>query len=461
MTTGETTSTGETPWSVKANDRQAAVETLRRRYREIRCFSTQLTETLTPEDCVIQSMPDVSPTRWHLAHTTWFFETFVLGADSDYRPFAPEFEYLFNSYYNTIGEQFPRPQRGLLSRPSLDEIKAYREEIDRRVDGWFADADAKLLRVVELGLQHEQQHQELMLTDVKHVFSCNPLDPVYRDEAFEPCCAEPLRWLPFEEGLYEIGASEIGANDSGFSFDNESPRHRVWLNRFELSHRLVNCGEYLAFMDDGGYERPELWLSLGWHAVQSNGWTAPQYWRRERDGNDWTLFTLAGRQPLREHEPVTHLSYFEADAFARWSGARLPTEAEWETAAEGAPVSGGFADRLLAAARAIHPMADLPAGEPSAPANNGDTLDSESPSQLFGQVWQWTSSPYQAYPGYTPPAGALGEYNGKFMCNQYVLRGGSCATSLSHIRPTYRNFFPPDARWQFSGLRLARDVAMT
>ncbi len=407
------------------------------RFLQTRRFTEQLCHPLSPEDCSIQSMPDVSPTRWHLAHTTWFFEEFLLSHTAGYRPFHPDFGYLFNSYYNTVGEQYPRAQRGLLSRPGLDEIRDYRQHVDQHMRGLLQKMDNALTRhVCEIGIQHEQQHQELILTDIKHVLSCNPLLPAYLVSSVEKHGdASPHRWLSFPEGLREIGHS-----GDEFAYDNESPRHREFLEAFELTEQLVTAGEYLEFIVDGGYRRPDLWLSAGWQAVRDRGWEAPLYWQ-QRQG-EWSLFALSGSKPVNAAEPVCHVSYFEADAFARWAGARLPTEAEWETACQDVPVLGNFADSLLERGESLHPA------RLSSPA--------EGMSQMFGDVWEWTASPYTPYPGYRPPEGALGEYNGKFMCNQYVLRGGSCATSHSHIRRTYRNFFPPDARWQFSGIRLAR-----
>lgn len=385
-------------------------------------------------------MPDVSPTRWHLAHTTWFFETFVLKPTEGYRAFHPRFEYLFNSYYNTVGEQFPRARRGLISRPGLAEILEYRQAVDAAMEELLAgeECSQRVAEVVTLGLQHEQQHQELMLTDIKHVLSCNPLFPAYVDRPLG-CGSGGARRegerlvLSFAGGLHEIGHA-----GEGFAYDNESPRHRVYLEPFWLSRELVTAGEYLDFIADGGYRRPELWLSLGWQTVQSEGWNAPLYWHE--DEGRWYHFTLGGLFEVERSVPVCHVSYFEADAFARWRGERLPTEAEWEVASAEAPLTGYFGRNPVRSNYAIHPVA----------AGFGD----ES-AQLLGNLWQWTASPYVAYPGYAPPAGAIGEYNGKFMCNQYVLRGGSCATPPGHIRRTYRNFFPPEARWQFTGIRLA------
>ena len=413
-------------------------EQISQHYLAVRRFTEHLIQPLGPEDCVIQSMPDVSPTRWHLAHVTWFFETFVLAQGIEgYESVHPNFVYLFNSYYNTVGEQFPRPRRGLISRPTVDQVLEYRSIVDERMSRFLKSADAdrlaELAPVITLGCQHEQQHQELILTDIKHVLSCNPLFPAYQElqlEEDQEC--NPLQWIPYEEGV-----RWIGFEGDGFTFDNECPLHRAFLEHFELANRLSTNSEYQAFVEDGGYERPELWLSEGWVHVSEEGWKAPFYWIR-RDG-EWFQFTLSGLHSLQPAEPVCHLSYYEADAFARWSRARLPTEAEWETATESVPEEGNFVERGR-----LHPAPD--SGGPN------------RPSQLFGDVWEWTSSSYAPYPRYLPPEGALGEYNGKFMCNQYVLRGGSCVTSQTHIRRTYRNFFPTPARWQFSGVRLARFV---
>ncbi|HEX3997433.1 MAG TPA: ergothioneine biosynthesis protein EgtB [Pirellulales bacterium] len=407
------------------------------RFLATRRFTEQICRPLEIEDFVVQAMPDASPTRWHLAHSTWFFETFVLARwQAGYQPFSADFQYLFNSYYNSLGEQFPRNQRGLLTRPTVAEVFAYRRAVDERMNELLASReDAELSQVVELGIQHEQQHQELILTDLKYLLSCNPLAPVYRESGIErpDQPGQNARWKSFPGGIVSIGYG-----GQKFSFDNERPRHQVLLQPFELSDRLVTCGEYLEFMNDGGYRRPEFWLSLGWSTKREQAWVGPLYWT-ERDGQ-WHAFTLSGIRPVRLHEPVVHVSYFEADAFARWRGARLPSEAEWEHAAAELPIDGSFAER-----EHFHPV-------------EGGALR-HGLAQLFGEVWQWTQSPYTPYPGYAPPAGALGEYNGKFMCNQYVLRGGSCVTPASHIRATYRNFFPPEARWQFSGIRLASDSA--
>jgi ergothioneine biosynthesis protein EgtB len=415
----------------------ASRETLAESYAAVRSFTERLCEGLAVEDYVVQSMPDVSPTKWHLAHTSWFFEQFVLVPHlAGYAPLNSTYLYLFNSYYVHAGERHCRAQRGYISRPTVAEVFAYRRHVDERMRDLFDSADEGMLRTVrpllEIGLNHEQQHQELMLTDLKHVFSVNPLRPVYRESG--PASvgeAPPLRWIDFAGGL-----SWIGHDGEGFAYDNEGPRHRQWVEPFRLADRLVTNGEYLEFMADGGYQRPDLWLSMGWATAQENQWTEPFYWER-RDG-EWWIFTLGGMRRVEPSEPVAHLSYFEADAYARWSGGRLPTEAEWEVAAATLPIAGN----LVESGR-FHPT----------PAPEGEGL-----KQMFGDVWEWTRSQYVPYPGYVPPPGALGEYNGKFMCNQFVLRGGSCATSETHVRRSYRNFFPPEATWQFTGVRLARDA---
>lgn len=417
-------------------DGEQRAATLAGRYADVRAATERLCEPLTVEDHVIQSMPCCSPVKWHLAHTSWFFETFVLTPHlPGYRPFHPQFAVLFNSYYEAVGPRWPRPQRGLLSRPTIPEVMAYRAHVDRHMAQLLRREYAHVLHAaagtVVLGLHHEQQHQELILTDLKHAWSANPLHPVYRP-ALPAVGPRPApAWVEFAEGL-----TWLGHDGSGFAFDNEAPRHRVFLQGFRLANRLTTNADYLAFIADGGYTRPELWLSDGWAACQAEGWTAPLYWQ-ERAGA-WQAVTLAGLRPFDPEEPVCHVSYYEADAFARWAGARLPTEAEWETAAATVPVAGHFLEGNF-----FHPTAGL------APDDRGPL------HQLAGDVWQWTASPYVGYPGYAPPTGALGEYNGKFMCNQFVLRGASCATPRSHARRTYRNFFPPDARWQFAGIRLA------
>ncbi len=419
------------------------------RFRAVRRATESLAEPLSAEDCALQSMPDASPTKWHLAHTTWFFETLVLeAAIPGYKPFDPHYRVLFNSYYNSVGEQYQRPQRGMLSRPPLEEVLAYRQRVDREMLGLLDDLGRDdprdLAAVVELGMHHEQQHQELILTDVKHALSFNPSDPTYRESAATGAqAATSLAWRAFAGGL-----QELGHEGDSFSFDNERPRHRVWLDPYELASRPVTNGEFLEFMADGGYRRPELWLSDGWATVQSRGWQAPLYWKQ--DGAGWTALTLGGIRPVEPAEPVCHVSHYEADAYARWTEARLPTEAEWECAAERECAAGGTRtagegdDGNFVESGLLHPRAT-----PPGPGLGG----------LFGDVWEWTSSSYGPYPGFRPLAGALAEYNGKFMSSQVVLRGGSCATPQTHIRPSYRNFFYPDARWQFSGLRLARDGA--
>jgi ergothioneine biosynthesis protein EgtB len=413
---------------------------LLRRYLVVRGFSKKICETLEPEDCVIQTMPEASPTKWHLAHTSWFFEVFVLKQFSpDYHSLHPQYGFLFNSYYNAVGPFYSRPHRGLLSRPTVKEVFHYRSDIDLLVSELIESADeqllAKLEPIVTLGLHHEQQHQELMLTDIKSVFWHNPLRPAFRKrDSIQTSPVPAIEWLKFEEGLHWVGHE-----GPAFSYDNEGPRHRVFVPAFSLASRLITNADLLAFIEDRGYERPELWLSLGWNAVKERGWDSPLYWEK-RDGK-WFTMTLAGMTELIPEEPVCHVSFFEADAYARWSGSRLPTEEEWETASSGLPLKGNFVESEL---YHVAPLAS--------PASAG------KPSQMFGDVWEWTRSSYSPYPGYSTAPGALGEYNGKFMCNQYVLRGGSCATSQSHIRRTYRNFFPPDARWQFMGIRLAKDL---
>ena len=409
------------------------------RYAATRRATEQLVRPLSPEDCALQSMPDASPAKWHLAHTTWFFETFILERFvPDYRAFHPAYRVLFNSYYNAVGDKHPRPERGLISRPGLAEVLAYRKHVDARMAELFEkfrSGDGEFTALVELGVNHEEQHQELILTDAKHLLWKNPQRPAYSERwPLTPIRGRKARWVGFDGGLVEIGHS-----GNGFAFDNEGPRHAVVLRPFEISSHPVTHGDFLAFIDDRGYERPELWLSAGWDMVQAQRWRAPQYW--EHQGDEWRTFTLHGMVTVDPHTPICHVSYYEADAFARWSGVRLPAEAEWEVVALQAPVEGNFLE-----SGALHPLA----------------LRSEAPApglaQLFGDVWEWTHSAYSPYPGFRAAAGAIGEYNGKFMCNQYVLRGGSCATPLAHIRATYRNFFPPEARWQFSGLRLARDA---
>jgi len=416
------------------------------RYRRVRAFSEELARPLAVEDYVIQSMPDASPTKWHLAHTSWFFETFVLAAaDPGYRRPDPRYGYLFNSYYEAAGERHCRPRRGLLSRPTVEQVREYRRHVDRHVlallDRRGEDEPPAWAAVVELGLHHEQQHQELLLTDIKHAFHANPLRPVYVEPG-NPLSpqgrgagvrgVELSRWISYPAAL-----REIGHDGPGFAFDNERPRHHEFVATFSLASRPVTNREWLAFMADGGYTRAPLWLSDGWKTVAAQGWPAPLYWEM-KDGA-WQMMTLSGMRPVDPEEPVCHVSYYEADAYAQWAGARLPTEAEWEVAAEECPVEGNFVESGM-----FHPR-----------PGPGDAATSLR--QMFGDVWEWTRSAYLPYPGYRPLEGALGEYNGKFMSGQMVLRGGSCATSHAHVRRTYRNFFPPDARWQFSGVRLARD----
>jgi ergothioneine biosynthesis protein EgtB len=408
--------------------------TLADRFVATRSLTESLASPLSAEDQTVQSMPDVSPTKWHRAHTTWFFETFLLQPGiEDYRCFHPDFGFLFNSYYEGVGARYPRHHRGLVSRPGVAEIAEYRAHVDRAMGALLDDPfRATVAGLVELGIQHEQQHQELLLMDIKHVLSRNPLLPAYDAVRLPaPAAAEDAGWCGHAEGTYEIGHS-----GAGFCFDNELPRHCIYLEAFELADRVVSCGQWLEFMADGGYHRPELWLSDGWATVQADGWEAPLYWSTV-DGR-WHEFTLGGPMPVNPAQPACHLSYYEADAFARWAGGRLPTEAEWEVAAAGSPVTGHFLDQTK-----LHPT---------------PTTGPSSPPGPFGDVWQWTSSAYSPYPGFEPASGAVGEYNGKFMVNQYVLRGGSCVTPPDHVRAGYRNFFPPSARWVFSGLRLARDA---
>jgi ergothioneine biosynthesis protein EgtB len=420
---------------------------LAQRYADVRTVSVALCAPLETEDYVVQSMPDASPMKWHLAHTTWFFEQFVLLPHLPaYRVFDEQFGFLFNSYYETVGPRHRRPERGLLTRPTVAEVCAYREHVDANVDRLLATrgADPELAGLIELGLQHEQQHQELILMDLKHLLSCNPLKPVYR-------VRPPVRPLSrtgggevkptfheFPEGIYEIG--HAGEN---FCFDNETPRHRSYLQPFALAHRLVTNAEFAEFIRTGGYRRPELWMSDGWATVQALEWDRPIYWSESLDAE----FTLAGERRLEPDAPVSHVSWYEADAFARWADARLPTEAEWEVVASRQPARGNFMESEL-----FHPQAWIE----SDPASRIADRAAGAPAQMFGDLWEWTGSPYSSYPGYQPLRGALGEYNGKFMVNQLVLRGGSCATPRSHIRATYRNFFYPHMRWQFSGIRLAK-----
>ena len=409
-----------------------ATPDLATRYLAVRDRTEALAAVLSPEDQVVQSMPDVSPTKWHRAHTTWFFETFLL-APHGAAPVEEYYGYLFNSYYEAVGDRHPRPERGMITRPDCAEVAAYRHRVDegmlRLIDGGAGDEPATLA-LIELGLHHEQQHQELLLMDIKHGLSCNPFAPAYEPRPTPPSSAVPeLGWIDHPGGI--VG---IGHDDDAFHFDNEGPRHRSLVPTHRLADRLVTNGEWLDFMADGAYTDPSLWLSAGWHAVNAQGWEAPLYWRRDHEG--WEVHTLTGVRPVDPGAPVVHVSYFEADAFARWAGARLPTEFEWEAQAGDRPVSGNL----------------LPSGELHPVRAEGDGL-----RQLHGDVWEWTASAYAPYPGFAPAAGAVGEYNGKFMIDQQVLRGGSCVTPGDHIRSTYRNFFPTAARWAFAGVRLADD----
>ena len=402
----------------------SALESPGRSYCEVRDRTEALASPLGPEDQVVQSMPDCSPTKWHRAHTTWFFEEFVLTeAGTGHQVVNPEHRFLFNSYYESVGDRHPRPRRGLITRPTVTEVGRYRRRVDDSMVSLLdGDVPDPVRDLVELGLHHEEQHQELLLMDAKHLLFQNPLRPAYSPTAPEPGTSPVGRrpgWINHDGGLVEVGHG-----GPGFGFDNESPRHAAHLSAFALADRLVTCGEWLEFMDDGGYRRPDLWLSDGWAAVNDHGWDAPLYWDTAAGTSDsWEVFTLAGRQPLHPAQPVVHVSLYEADAYARWRGARLPTEIEWE-----------------------------------AVASNRWSGTGTDPFQFQGSAWQWTASAYLAYPGFRPAAGAVGEYNGKFMVNQHVLRGGCCATPLGHSRPTYRNFYPPGSQWMFAGVRLACDV---
>jgi len=413
-----------------------AAESLGQEFCSVRQQTETLCEPLTPEDMMVQSCPEASPAKWHLAHTTWFFETFLLTEFlPDYRPFHPDFIWLFNSYYNAVSDQPVKQLRGSFSRPSLGEILDYRRHVETAMQRLIESGlTEEFQRRVVLGLHHEQQHQELLAYDIKNAFWSNPLHPAYKAGELPQSEAAAPGWVGHEGGLVEIGCG-----GDGFCFDNEQPRHKVYLEPFQLASQLVTCGEYLDFIRDGGYERPELWLSEGWDTIKAQGWRAPLYWF-EVDG-EWRMFTLRGPFGLKAllDTPVCHVSYFETDAFARWARKRLPTEAEWETAAAGLPVGSETGGNLLESG-ALHPVAGEAAG---------------GLRQMFGDVWEWTASAYLGYPGFAALPGALGEYNGKFMCNQMVLRGGSAVTPASHVRSTYRNFFSPATRWQFSGIRLA------
>ncbi|SEG48704.1 ergothioneine biosynthesis protein EgtB [Bryocella elongata] len=432
---------------------QPVAASLLERFRSVRQATMDFASRLTPEDMMVQSCAEASPVKWHLAHTSWFFETFVLSDFvAQYKPFNPDFRWLFNSYYKALGEMPAKKLRASFSRPPLDEILAYRQHVDAGIAQLLEQTpEDEAMRRIVLGLEHEYQHLELAVTDVKNAFFTNPLHPAYRLESpteHEERISPPLEWLSYTPevaglapGIVEIGVTPDPAALTSFAFDNETPRHKVYLEPFRLASRLVTCAEYLAFMEDSGYERPELWLSEGWDTMRDQGWTAPMYWRRDAEAKSgWSVFTLSGFRDLAElsETPVCHLSYFEADAFARWSGHRLPTEFEWEYVAARCHPAGNLLESGY-----LHPA--------TASADLGQ------PQQLFGDVWEWTASPYTGYPGYKPLPGALGEYNGKFMSSQMILRGGSCATPQTHIRATYRNFFQPSIRWQFSGLRLAQD----
>ncbi len=417
-------------------------ETLTGRYAEVRNVTMKLIEPLEKEDFIIQSDADVSPPKWHIAHTTWFFERMILKEfKSGYEEFNARFDFLFNSYYNSIGPYQPRHERGVLSRPTVEEIIAYRQYVDSQMKDLLAETHTpeqahQLGKLVEMGLQHEQQHQELILMDVKYNFFVNPLFPAYKEtQAHQAIATKEAAFVEFAGGLVEIGHQ-----GEGFAFDNESPRHKVWLEPFQLASEPVTNGEFLEFIEAGGYEQPEHWLSDGWGVVKKNNWKAPLYWLKNEQ-QQWEIFTLGGVKNLDLAEPVSHVSFYEADAFSRWKGKRLPTEAEWEHAAQNLPIQGNMMEQ-----EAYHPST----------AQNESTAPL---SKMFGDVWEWTSSAYSSYPGSKPLEGALGEYNAKFMSNQMILRGGSCATPASHIRETYRNFFPPDKRWQFGGFRLADDQA--
>lgn len=441
--------------SVFVASSRAGLGSLAESFSAVRAQTESLIKPLSAEDCQLQSMPDTSPVKWHLAHLTWFFETFVLERfENGFVPFDASFRVLYNSYYNGVGDKYPRPKRGLISRPSLHEVLDYRAQVDQRMLETMAlvtargtDADRQAFNALAtLGLHHEQQHQELILTDLKHALSFNPSQPAYAKRwPLAGTHPQVVSWVTCCGGLVEHGFDR--AQDAAFSFDNETPRHKIYIAPFEIADRLVTNGEMLAFIKDGGYQRPDLWLSMGWDWVQAGQHAMPLYWQASSDaGAGYWNFTLQGQVAVDANTPVCHLSYFEADAFARWAGARLPTEFEWEFAARSLPKpaqlgphQGNFVENAV-----YHPL-PLQENRPGLPM------------QMYGDVWEWTQSNYNPYPGYEPWEGLVGEYNRKFMCNQFVLRGGSCATPQNHVRASYRNFFPPDAQWQFSGLRLARD----
>ncbi len=459
---------------------EPSVSNLSQRFGIVRAATMRLIEPLTPEDLMVQSSPDASPVKWHLAHTSWFFETFVLREFlPGYQAFHPDFHWLFNSYYNALGEMPEKKLRSSFSRPSVDAILAYRVHVGaaiaRLLDSGSVPDEA--LRRIVLGLEHEQQHQELIATDIKHAFFTNPLHPAYIESksSVGESIAPPIEWISFEGGLIQIGLDLDPADVTAFAFDNETPRHSVFLVPYSLSNRLVTCAEYLAFMEQDGYARPELWLSEGWTKMRDEGWEAPLYWTRDKSTRSgWSVYTLHGTMPLEElsETAVCHLSFFEADAYARWAGCRLPTEFEWENAASQFEFlirdRDGRSEMLPYRLLKSDPRLSAPQIQASViPVTAANFVETEALhpksaknigglQQLFGDTWEWTSSGYTGYPGYKPLPGALGEYNGKFMSSQVILRGGSCVTPASHIRPTYRNFFPPATRWQFSGLRLAR-----
>jgi ergothioneine biosynthesis protein EgtB len=416
-----------------AQDREALIA----RFQRVRAATEALAADLAPEDQVVQSMPDCSPTNWHLAHTTWFFEAFILAPHRPgYEPAHPQFGYLFNSYYEAAGARNPRFRRGLITRPTVQEVARYRAQVTEALTDFFAGLGegewARLAPFLDLGISHEEQHQELILMDILNLFSCNPLCPAYRPfRVAPPREVRPLDWIAFDGGI-----RRIGHEGAGFAYDNEAPAHDALIRPFRLARRLVTNAEWIAFIEDGGYSRADLWLSDGWATVQAEGWRAPLYWEAADGG--WAAMTLSGLRPVDLAAPVAHVSYYEVDAYARWAGKRLPTETEWEVAASGLAPTGN-----MLSAGWLRPL----------PAEAAD-----GPAQMFGDLWEWTASPYGPYPGYKPPGGAIGEYNGKFMANQFVLRGGCCATPDGHVRATYRNFFYPHQRWMFSGVRLAGDA---
>jgi ergothioneine biosynthesis protein EgtB len=426
-------------------------QALARQYAGVRATTVRLAAPLSAEDQMLQSMPEASPAKWHLAHTTWFFETFLLTPQApQYQPFDERFRQLFNSYYKQVGSHPYRGARGLMSRPSLEDVHAYRRGVDEAMLSLIESAEDEVLAFIELGLNHEQQHQELILTDIKHALWSSPMRPAYRPQPMEISVPSTRIGDPRYRSWQEFGGGihSIGHAGEGFAFDNEGPRHGILLRPFGISSQAVTNGEWLEFMRDGAYRRPELWLSDGWDTVCAQQWEAPLYWE-QLDG-EWWQYTMNGTRRVEDSEPVCHVSYYEADAFARWAGARLPLEEEWEIAAVRNPSRGTMLEDEVYHPRSGGARVSDPRARVKDPCH---TI-----AQIFGDVWEWTASPYVAYPGFRPAAGAIGEYNGKFMCNQFVLRGGSCATSACHIRATYRNFFPPQARWQFSGVRLARDI---